>query len=627
MRGNLNIVTALPAEAEPLIARFLLKKYSNGPSVPLFSNPSGTIRLAVSGVGKKRAQEAVSALADCTPSPDRSIWINAGIAGHRDLPVGTPVLAGRIKDEATGQSWDLDPPFDPPCRIASVTTVERPVETFHNGDVYDMEASGFYSAASRIAPRERVHVIKIISDNHRSPIRNISRTGVTELVTRNLPVVAKLARLLGRLRAPQRLNSLAHETLYGSLDTDLRDFIRDIGLTCGLTFQELRQVMEIAIDFKMWGEPSLKRQWRELEERLGPPGTAGKEIFLKAIRRRWQTFREQETVYDRSEQTKPVISGLARKKLQVRLGSNGVYGICPVASEKTVCCNLRTIDAVQGCGFGCTYCSIQTFYDPDKIAVDAALGEKLRSIKLDPRKRYHIGSGQSSDSLLLGNREGVLEAQLEFARRNPNVVLEFKTKSKNVAHLLSVDVPPNVFVSWSLNPQVIIEHEELRTASLEERLAAARRVADRGIRVGFHFHPIIHYRGYRDDYENLIDTLVNRFSPDEVAFVSFGTLTFIKPAVRSLRQQGVPSKVLQIPMEEAAGKLSYPMPMKEEMFAMAWQAFHPWHGRVFFYLCMEARELWEKTFGFCYGSNEAFEEAMLDALFRKLDLPLPWLTS
>ena len=72
---------------------------------------------------------------------------------------------------------------------------------------------------------------------------------------------------------------------------------------------------------------------------------------------------------------------------------------------------------------GCSYCSIQTFYDERKVAVDLTLGETLAAIKLDPSRRYHIGSGQSSDSLLLGDRHGVREAKLNFARANPNVVL------------------------------------------------------------------------------------------------------------------------------------------------------------------------------------------------------------
>ncbi|MFQ6615777.1 MAG: spore photoproduct lyase family protein [Fidelibacterota bacterium] len=619
MRRSLNIVAALLPEAEPLIRRFNLTKSDDRSPLPIYTNPSETVRLVVSGVGAESAGEAVSILASRTGSPDRTVWLNVGIAGHRDFPVGTPVLARRITDSITGRSWDLPGSVVLPCRSTSVTTVNEPLETFPNGDVFEMEASGFYAAACQVATPDRIQVLKIISDNHRSSFRKISAARVKDLMERNLHVITRTAHQMARGRTQERLRSLSKQTFYKSLNKDSRDFIQEIELAYALTFQELRQVMEIGIDFQMWGEPTVRQQWRELEQGNGGPETARKELLLKALRERWQTFRDQETVYERTKPA-PVISNLAKKKLILRQESNGVYGMCPVASEKTVCCNLRTLDAAQGCGFVCTYCSIQTFYDPAKIAVDSNLAQKLENIHLDPGRRYHIGSGQSSDSLLLGNRGGILEAQFEFARENPNVVLEFKTKSKNTAYLLEADVPPNVFVSWSLNPQVIIDHEELRTASLEQRLTCARRVADRGIRVGFHFHPIILHRGWKDNYTELVHRVINSFSPEEVAFVSLGTLTFIKPAIKSLRQLGIPSKVLQIPMEDAAGKMSYPMAVKEEMFGLVWRVFRPWHGKVFFYLCMEVRELWEKVFGYCYRNNEDFENAMLDALFSKLNL-------
>jgi len=30
----------------------------------------------------------------------------------------------------------------------------------------------------------------------------------------------------------------------------------------------------------------------------------------------------------------------------------------------------------------------------------------------------------------MGNRNGILEAQLELAKKNPNIIMEFKTKQK-----------------------------------------------------------------------------------------------------------------------------------------------------------------------------------------------------
>ncbi|MEE9167191.1 MAG: hypothetical protein V3U24_07005 [Candidatus Neomarinimicrobiota bacterium] len=405
----------------------------------------------------------------------------------------------------------------------------------------------------------------------------------------------------------RRFSSFSDQALYQSLDERLRLYVREMGFRYQLTFQELRQMTEISVDLHMWDE-----------EPIHVPGRPSKEEMLQTVKDRWLALREEETRYPSKPSARPFSPESKKKTLAVNQGNNGVFGMCPVASEKTVCCNLHTIDTVQGCGFGCSYCSIQTFYDPGSIAVDNNLSEKLANISLNPERNYHICSGQSSDSLLLGNQNGILDAQFEFARMNPNVLLELKTKSKNVRYLIEADVPPNVFVSWSLNPQLIIDNEEHRTASQEQRLDAARRVADRGIRVAFHFHPMIYYRGWKEDYSRLIQNVLSLFSPEEVVMVSFGTLTFIKSAIKNLRLTGLPSKVLQIPMEETAGKYSYSIGTKEEMFRTAWDEFRPWQDRVFFYLCMESRELWESVFGFCYDSNEEFEQAMLQDLAHKL---------
>ena len=55
--------------------------------------------------------------------------------------------------------------------------------------VYDMEASGFFSAAMRFGTVELIHCAKIISDNTEQPIENISRNEVLQWVEDNLQKV------------------------------------------------------------------------------------------------------------------------------------------------------------------------------------------------------------------------------------------------------------------------------------------------------------------------------------------------------------------------------------------------------------------------------------------------------
>jgi spore photoproduct lyase len=294
-------------------------------------------------------------------------------------------------------------------------------------------------------------------------------------------------------------------------------------------------------------------------------------------------------------------------------------GLCPVASEGTRCCNLYTLDAVESCGFDCSYCSIQSFYNRNRVVFDRGFREKLKKLKLDSDKIYHIGTGQSSDSLMWGNREGVLEAIFEFARANPNVILELKSKSDNISFLLNSEIPSNVITTWSLNTQTIIDKEEHLTASLEERLDSAKRVSEKGNLIGFHFHPIVVYKNYLKEYEKIYKRLLNEFEPKVVVMVSMGTLTFIKPVLKRLQKRDLKSKVTQIPMVDVNGKRGYDYDRKVEMFRHCYETLKPWREEVFFYLCMEEHNLWRDVFGYEFENNSLFEEAMNSFYMKKID--------
>ena len=394
-----------------------------------------------------------------------------------------------------------------------------------------------------------------------------------------------------------------------------RDFLLTRARDYRFTYQELRQLSEIATDFAMWEEAPLSTCW-PAEKASGSPKQRRQQV-LKALNARRETLSRQANHYASSApgraQTVERIRRVTVEKEKLGLGW------CPVASPRTRCCNLLTLDAVENCGFDCSYCSIQSFYHGDEVRFDARFGEKLAKLELDPDKTYHIGTGQSSDSLMWGNQQGVLDALVAFARRYPKVVLELKTKSKNISYLLKHDIPANIIVTWSLNTQTLIDNEEHLAASLDDRLRAARRVADKGILVGFHFHPMIHYDRWREDYTLIFQRLTEDFEPNEVVLVSLGTLTYIKPVLKQLRRRpGFRTQILKMPMVESDGKLSYPDDIKQAMFRHAWQGLSPWHGKVFFYLCMENPRHWKPVFGYDYASNEDFEQAMKSAYLEKV---------
>ncbi|MGD8589181.1 MAG: hypothetical protein PVG22_10165 [Chromatiales bacterium] len=416
---------------------------------------------------------------------------------------------------------------------------------------------------------------------------------------------------------PEKLPELLRQVGYGRLPQDQQRFVADRALAMRFTQQELRQLVDIALDLNMWGEAPLPAIWpTTLQDQT--PAKQQRQRILSELKGHWQRLREAPNHYpDRVAGS--VCASERIKRIKVEKDDLGL-GACPVASLRTRCCNLLTLDAVENCGFDCSYCSIQSFYHGDEVRFDQGFADKLQGLKLDPQQTYHIGTGQSSDSLMWGNQAGILDALVSFAEANPNVILELKTKSKNISYLLKHPIPPNILCTWSLNTQTLIDHEEHLTASLEERLQSARRLADQGILVGFHFHPMIHYDRWREDYTALFQRLVRMFRPEEVVLVSLGTLTYIKPVIRQLRsRQGFRSKILQMPLVESDGKLSYPEAIKLEMFSLAHESLSLWHGEVFFYLCMENQRLWRPVFGFDYASNDEFEQAMKRSYLAKIE--------
>ncbi|MDP6111663.1 MAG: hypothetical protein QF437_17915 [Planctomycetota bacterium] len=403
-----------------------------------------------------------------------------------------------------------------------------------------------------------------------------------------------------------KFESFEDWSLYNKLEPEQQETIRSISFDHRLTFEEFRQVVECCRDLAMQGEGDLKSWWDGQLSMAELHGRELKKHLLGKLTERMKRWRRTLPVYQND--CRAVQAPRQAAAIRTEKSDKKIYGMCPVASPKTVCCNLLTIDAVEHCVYGCSYCSIQTFYGKD-IVFDEDFAEKISAIPIEPDRFYHFGSGQSSDSLAWGNRNGILDALCQFAEDHPNVLMEFKTKSDNVRYFLERDVPPNIVCSWSLNTPSVIASEEHLTPRLERRIDAARRVADRGIRVAFHFHPIIHYQGWDSDYPETARTVGDSFSFEEVAFISFGSLTMIKPVVRKIRELGRPTKILQMEQSfDPHGKLTYSDEIKTRLFQAVYESLRPWHGKVFFYLCMEKAEIWESVFGWAYGSNEEFEQ-------------------
>ncbi|MEO6096707.1 MAG: spore photoproduct lyase family protein [Fibrobacteria bacterium] len=384
------------------------------------------------------------------------------------------------------------------------------------------------------------------------------------------------------------------------------------------SFQQLRLFARWSLDCAAWGEPALRAGAESgIAASLlsqANPKQKGDRLF-QALQAAYNAVAAKAKVYPaESPKEKLPAHSFEEKELKGR-----IFRLCPAASEKAVCCNLKVLNIVDNCAMACSYCVLQNHYDEAVIAVPVNLKAKLAEIQLVPDKRYRIGTGEYSDSLLWGNKNDILRDLCGFASANPNAIIELKTKSANVAWILENEIPANVCCTWSLNPQVIVANEEHKTASLDRRLAAARAVADKGVKVGFHFHPMFYFEGWEAEYHALIAQVIAAFKPEEVLWVSLGCITLLKGFAQDFRLKYRHSKLLQMETETTPdGKITYAFAVREKLYRNALQALQPWQGKVFQYLCMEHKPMWDAVMGFAYPNMAVFDDYFNDSAFAKL---------
>ena len=400
-------------------------------------------------------------------------------------------------------------------------------------------------------------------------------------------------------------------SIFSSLPSPVREKLDSLFSSIHFTRSEKLEIVKEEADLLEWKEESFALSHPFTSK--GKDGRDG-ERYISELRRHMKKLRESETDYSnffpqkRSQgKTKKLMSD--QKLVLSRCP-------CPVDGEKTRCCKLRTLDAVMQCAFGCSYCSIQAFYNENEIRIVSNLREKLEAMEIGDDV-WHIGTGQASDSLLLGDDYGTLSALATFAEKHPNIVLEMKSKAGR--DVFNRPWPRNMVFTWSLNAPTIIEKEEHFTASLSERLRMAQKARDNGNLVGFHIHPMFYFKGWEKEYREVVEAIVSSFRPEEICMIGIGTLTFTKAVIKRLREMGQESKVLQMELTEAAGKYSYPLDKKEKMFRHIYASFpEEYRKGVFFYLCMEDPSLWKPVLEREYSSDKEFEMDMKKNYLRKI---------
>ncbi|MBN2694185.1 hypothetical protein JXR93_05945 [bacterium] len=275
---------------------------------------------------------------------------------------------------------------------------------------------------------------------------------------------------------------------------------------------------------------------------------------------------------------------------------------CP-GSKGLLCCNYYVINAHTNCPFDCTYCSLQNYLNTQAMVIfsniDDMLSEISDELKKYPNRIFRIGTGELADSLAIDSITNLSSILIDFFSKVDNAVLELKTKSDSIDLLEGLNHNGKTVISFSVNPQKFIDAEERGVATLEERLAAAKKVESWGYRLAFHFDPVVMFDGFENEYKNVIKLIYSYVKPDSIDWISVGGFRYSKEIKDAIKERFPKSTILsgEFWMSDDQ-KMRYLYKERSEMYKMIRDEIRKYHPKAPLYMCMESSQMWREVFGY-----------------------------
>lgn len=293
---------------------------------------------------------------------------------------------------------------------------------------------------------------------------------------------------------------------------------------------------------------------------------------------------------------------------------------CP-GSPGMICCNYLLINTCFNCLYNCAYCFLLSYlnsYGVIQFTNTEDIISELNAL-IDPNRElvYRIGTGEFTDSLMFDEYTGLAHKIIHALKDYANVMVEFKTKSENVDHLLAIREKGNSVLAWSLNTEKNIELYEEDTAGIDARLRAAQKAGEAGYYLAFHFDPIIQYEGYMSDYEDVIGRLFSMVPRDRVVWISLGGFRY-SPGFKEIIKERFPGERMTLGelFQGPDGKFRYIKNQRINIYKRFKEMISAHTSKPFLYLCMETSDVWRQAFGEEYNSSNDMENAFSRHLYK-----------
>ncbi|WP_338953344.1 spore photoproduct lyase family protein [Fusobacterium nucleatum] len=595
----LYIVTALYIEAKPLISLFNLKKDNTYTKFQVFSNEN--IKLIISGTGKIKSATALTYLISNKDIKENEYIINIGFIAslNNNSQLGDIVYISKIQNAYSDTTFYPEIIYKHNFLEGSLTTFDKIIENkIENIEYIDMEAYGFFQTASIFFKKDKIIVLKIISDILKENVKdrilfdfeddnlfNESYKKIYDFLLKfvNIPTDSRnnfnnneqdlIKKVLENLKLSDTMtyelfNILKYLKIkYGNIDI-LKKY-ENIEINSKVQgkkiFEEIKEFSKLNNKVEIEKKSLENKNHNLFNNRFSHIYVEKKILNNKNTLEILSKFKDVKII--EIENYKEVFSSnnqdfhlqkLGQKLILASNKANMIY-------EGAVVCesfendNFYYTSSIINCVYDCEYCYLQGVYSSGNIVIFVDIEKVFEEVEelYNKLKTLYLCISYDTDLLAIENICGFSEKWYYFIEDKKDLKIELRTKSGNIDKFLNLKPLDNFIVAFTLSPENLALKNEKYTASFKNRVKAIKELQEKGWKVRICIDPLIYSDNFEENYGQMIEYLFNEIDKEKVIDVSIGVFRISKEYLKKMRNQNQNSEILYYPFECIDGVYTY----------------------------------------------------------------------
>lgn len=222
--------------------------------------------------------------------------------------------------------------------------------------------------------------------------------------------------------------------------------------------------------------------------------------------------------------------------------------------------------SVLNCVYDCEYCFLQGMFPSANIVVFVNIEDSFAEVeRLLADGPVYLSVSYESDLLAFEPIVPLASQWIEFARAQPELTLEIRTKSAAYAAIRQLTPAANVVLAWTMTPERVARSHEPLTPAFSARLHSAKQALEDGWKVRICFDPMLYIEDWQSAYGECVKQVFAALPPQAVHDVSIGTFRAPKDYLKTMRKQRPDSALLHYPFVNENGVMGYPKALEQEM--------------------------------------------------------------